>query len=141
MTSIAWDASKFVPDAVVIALGTNDFSPGDSEREAMTVDEYTTAYIAFVEKLRGYYPDAHIFGMSSPMLGDGWPMATDMSASNLKSAIAAMVEHFNTAGDANVHPITVTKVIGTGCGTHPSAEQQASMGAEVATAVKTALGW
>lgn len=141
MTSKPWDTTKFVPDAIVIGLGTNDFSPGDSEREKMTVDEYTTAYIAFVEKLRAFYPNAHVFGMSSPMLGDGWPEATDMSASNLKSAITAMTEHFNSAGDANVHALMITKQIGAGCGTHPSAAQQAETAAEVAAAVKTTLGW
>jgi len=141
MTSEAWDTSQFVPDAIVIALGTNDFSPGDSERDKMDVETYTAAYVAFVDKLRGYYPDAHIFGMSSPMLGDGWPNATDTSATDLKTALAAMVEHFANAGDPNVHEIDVSKVIGTGCGTHPGVAQHASMAAEVATAVKSTLGW
>ncbi|MES1188611.1 MAG: SGNH/GDSL hydrolase family protein [Myxococcales bacterium] len=141
MTSEAWDTSQFVPDAIVIALGTNDFSPGDSERDKMDVETYTAAYVAFVDKLRGYYPDAHIFGMSSPMLGDGWPNATDTSATDLKTALAAMVEHFASAGDPNVHQINVSKVIGTGCGTHPGVAQHASMAAEVATAIKNTLGW
>jgi len=129
------------PQIIVIALGTNDFSPGDSEREKMTVEAYTAAYIDFVSKLRGYYPDAHVFGVSSPMLGDAWPEPTDTSASDLKSSLAAMVEHFSEAGDDRVHQINVTKVIGTGCGTHPSVAQHASMAAEVADAVKTTLGW
>ncbi len=141
MTSIPWDSAEFVPDAVVVTLGTNDFSPGDSAREKMTIETYTAAYVAFVEQLRQYYPDAHIFGVSSPMLGDGWPEATDMSASDLKSAIAAMVEHFSGAGDDKVHQFNVTKLIGTGCGTHPSAEQDASMAAELGAYVKETLGW
>jgi len=141
LTSKPWDTTQFVPDAVVVALGTNDFSPGDSERDKMDVDAYTTAYIAFVDTLRALYPNAHLFGMSSPMLGDGWPEATDKSATNLKSAIAGMVEHFSAAGDANVHALTVSKLSGAGCGTHPSAAQQATTAAEVASAVKTTLGW
>jgi lysophospholipase L1-like esterase len=141
MMSDPWDTTKFVPDAIVVALGTNDFSPGDSEREKMTVETYTAAYVDFVNTLRGYYPEAHIFGMSSPMLGDGWPEATDTSASDLKASLAAMVEHFTSTGDLNVHQINVTKVIGTGCGTHPGTAQHASMAAEVATAIKTTLGW
>jgi hypothetical protein len=141
MTSAAWDTTQFVPDAVIVTLGTNDFSPGDSAREKMTVETYTAAYIDFVTTLRGYYPDAHIFGVSSPMLGDGWPEPTDMSATDLRSAITAMVEHFNGAGDDKVHQFNVTKLIGTGCGTHPSAEQDASMAAELGEFVKTTLGW
>ena len=141
MTSPVWDTSQFIPDAVIVTLGTNDFSPGDSQREKMTVETYTAAYVDFVTTLRGYYPDAHIFGVSSPMLGDGWPEPTDTSATDLKSAIAAMVEHFNSAGDDKVHQFNVTKLIGTGCGTHPSAEQDASMAAELGDFVKTTLGW
>ena len=141
MVSAVWDTSEFTPDAVLVTLGTNDFSPGDSARDKMTVETYAAAYIEFVTTLRGYYPDAHIFGVSSPMLGDGWPEASDMSATDLKSAIAAMVEHFATAGDDKVHQFNVTKLIGTGCGTHPSAEQDASMAAELGEYVAETLGW
>lgn len=141
MASKPYDTSLFVPDAVVVALGTNDFSPGDSEREKMTVETYTEAYIAFVTQLRGYYPDAHIFAVSSPMLGDGWPEATDTSATDLKSALAATVEHFAGEGDDKVHQFNVTKLTGTGCGTHPSADQDAAMADELGAFVKDTLGW
>lgn len=136
-----YDRAEFVPDVVVVALGTNDFSPGDSERPPLEVEPYVESYIAFVERLRGYYPDAHIFCLSSPMLGDGWPDASYTSATSLKQAIAAAEEHFSSAGDERVHAFEVSKLSGTGCGTHPSVEQHALLGEELAEEIAQVVGW
>jgi lysophospholipase L1-like esterase len=136
-----WDTSAFVPDAVVIALGTNDFSPGDSERENMDIETFAEAYVAFVETLRGYYPDAHFFAVSSPMLGNGWPKAADTFLDDQRAAIAEVARHFGAAGDDKVHEFVATKLSGTGCGTHPSVEQHASMAAELGHTIKATMGW
>ena len=83
--------TAFAPDAILIVLGTNDFSPGDNPpedpRAPMDVDEYAEAYIAFVDQLLAddHYPDAHIFALGSPMLTDGWPSATDTFRDDLES--------------------------------------------------------
>ncbi len=136
-----WDTNAFVPDAVVIALGTNDFSPGDSERENMDIATFSEAYVSFVDALRGYYPDAHFFAVSSPMLGNGWPKAADTFLDDQKAAIAEVARHFADAGDDRVHEFVTTKLSGTGCGTHPSVEQHASMAAELGDYIKTTMGW
>lgn len=57
-----WDPQAFVPDAVVIGLGTNDFNPGVPDREA-----FVSAYAGFVARLRSDYPDAPILILNSPM--------------------------------------------------------------------------
>jgi lysophospholipase L1-like esterase len=136
-----WDTNAFVPDAVVIALGTNDFSPGDSERENMDIATFADAYVAFIETLRGYYPDAHFFAVSSPMLGNGWPKAADTFLDDQKAAITEVVQHFGDEGDDKVHEFVVTKLSGTGCGTHPSVEQHASMAAELGDYIESTMGW
>lgn len=136
-----YDRSLFEPHVVVVALGTNDFSPGDSERPPLEVEPYIEHYIAFVERLRGYYPDAHVFCLSSPMLGDGWPDSTYTSATSLKDTIAAVEAHFSDAGDDRVHAFEVTKLSGTGCGTHPNVEQHALLGEELATEIARVVGW
>ncbi|MGB7538804.1 MAG: SGNH/GDSL hydrolase family protein [Anaerolineales bacterium] len=136
-----WDTRLFIPDAVVVALGTNDFSPGDSEREGMSVDAFAAAYIAFIEKLRGYYPKAEIFGVSSPMLGDHWPAPADTFATDQKKAIALAVETLNGKGDPKVHAYTSLPIVGIGCGTHPNVEQQAMLAAQLRTAIAPVMGW
>jgi lysophospholipase L1-like esterase len=140
-TSPPWDTSKFKPDAVVIGLGTNDFSPGDSARASMDETTFANGYIAFIDQLKGYYPGVHVFLVSSPMLGDGWPNPGDTSATSLKNAIGSVVTHYATDTAVHVDKAFITKITGEGCGTHPSAAQQATMAEEIAPVIKTALGW
>ena len=59
----AWDFSVR-PQAVVINLGTNDFSVGVDPGA-----RYVTAMIAFVAQVRGHYPAVPIVLTTSPMLG------------------------------------------------------------------------
>ncbi|WP_437835460.1 SGNH/GDSL hydrolase family protein [Sorangium sp. So ce1153] len=139
--SPAWDTARFVPDAIVIALGTNDFSPGDSERPRMDVETYAEAYIDFIDTLRGYYPDAHIFCMSSPMLGDGWPEPTDMSATDHKASLTRVEEHFAANNDTKVHKVFVSKATGKGCGTHPDATEHETMAEELSPVLQSVMGW
>lgn len=50
-----WDFSSFIPDVVVVALGTND-DVSTEEKQA----EFIKYYKEFLLKLRGYYPNATI---------------------------------------------------------------------------------
>lgn len=142
MASGPWDHAAFVPDVVVVALGTNDFSPGDAPpdnpRPRMSVATYTDAYVAFVTRLRGYYPDAEIFALSSQLLGDdpanGYTPATD-----LRTALAAAVERLATQGDARVHAFVTTQVSGRGCSYHPDVAQHEMLGHELADAIRSVI--
>jgi len=147
VASPAWDPKDFQPDAVVIALGTNDFSPGDnpasSPRERMTVDEFVAAYIDFLDKLMGpnYYPDAEFFVLGSPMLGDGSPDATYTYRTDLETAIAQVETHY-AATSAKVHAVPLQKTFGKGCGTHPSASEHATVAvSDLEPAVAAVMGW
>jgi lysophospholipase L1-like esterase len=136
-----WDPRLFLPDVLVLALGTNDFSPGDSEREPMGVDAFAEAYIAFIERLRGYYPQAEMFVVSSPMLGDHWPNPANTFATDQKNAITKTVDSLNARGDSKVHKYFSLPVVGIGCGTHPSVEQQAMMATQLRSAIAPVMGW
>ncbi len=64
-----WDHSTYVPDVIGIALGTNDFSQGIPDQ-----NEFTNAYVEFIEKIRRDAPKARIILIDSPMLNnDGAP--------------------------------------------------------------------
>ncbi len=136
-----WDPKLFVPDVLVLALGTNDFSPGDSEREPMGVEAFTDAYVAFIERLRGWYPQAEMFVVSSPMLGDHWPNVANTFATDQKNAITKTVDALNGKGDTKVHKFFSIPMVGIGCGTHPSMEQQAMMATQLRSAIQPVLGW
>lgn len=53
-----WDFSRFVPDVVVVNLGTNDASYTGSNKEKR--QEYTDAYVEFLKAVREKNPDAYI---------------------------------------------------------------------------------
>jgi len=139
--SPAWDHTRFVPDALVIGLGTNDFSPGDSDRPSMKVDDFVTAYIKFINKLRTYFPNATIFFVSSPMLGDRWPTSADRFSTDQINAIIKSVAECNNNGDAKIYKFMSTKIIGLGCGTHPNVEQHAALAEELGDYIASVMGW
>ena len=53
-----WDFSKYVPDVVVINLGTNDasYTKGDKEK----IEDYTVHYVEFLKLVREKNPNAKI---------------------------------------------------------------------------------
>jgi lysophospholipase L1-like esterase len=130
-----------VPDAVVIGLGTNDFSPGDSDRPTMDVGAFAMAYVEFIGTLRGYYPKADIFCISSPMLGDHWPKPEEKSATNQKAAITKVVDELNGKGDAKVHKFFVNPIVGAGCATHPNTDQHALLASQLGGFIAPIMGW
>jgi lysophospholipase L1-like esterase len=120
----AWDFSKYVPDAVVINLGTNDFAKGDPGMP------YQTAYLSFVRTVRKKYPSAYVLAI--------------IPVSGAKKYIDAVVSTLNGEGDTNIGTLTFSPVAaadGWGCDYHPSLPTHAKMGAELTTALKTKLGW
>ncbi|HYO95168.1 MAG TPA: SGNH/GDSL hydrolase family protein [Polyangiaceae bacterium] len=138
-----WDTAQFEPHAVVLMLGTNDFSPGDGKPGRVELDPemYAQEYISFVDTLRTYYPEAHYFALSSPMLGDGYPDASKTYATDLKTALDAVEAHYAELEDTKFHKVFVTKLSGRGCGTHPNAAQHAQLAGELEQALRTALDW
>ncbi|MEI9940348.1 MAG: SGNH/GDSL hydrolase family protein [Pseudomonadota bacterium] len=127
-----WDFDKFVPDAVVINLGSNDFSTGDPGAA------FQTAYLKFVSDLRVHYPSARFFLALGPMLsGDSYNQA----AAYLKAVIAARA----TAGDKNLTFLEFgtqdTNADGIGCDYHPSLKTHQKMADKLQAALKADLGW
>ncbi|ORY36265.1 hypothetical protein LY90DRAFT_673106, partial [Neocallimastix californiae] len=62
LKEVSWDASQFVPDLVVINLGTNDNSymqnvKGDRAKEEA---DFVEEYVKFIEQIRSVHPDAEI---------------------------------------------------------------------------------
>jgi len=141
-----WDRSDFEPDAVLVALGTNDFSLGDTlgsdtPREDMDPEVFTAAYIDFVDRLQGYYPDAEFFCVASNMLSDGWPEADDTFGTDQEEALMAVAEHYADQGMDNVHYVDVFSLSGKGCSSHPDVAQSEYTANEVADEMESVLGW
>lgn len=112
-----WDTSRYVPDHVVVNLGTNDPSTG------VRAPNFKPAYLTFLEQLRSYYPGAVIFAMS--------PLNTAH-----RSEIAETVCTRKAAGDANVAFVDTTGWIDTATettdGTHPTIAAHDKVAAKLA---------
>ncbi len=71
-----WRPSNYVPNVIGIMLGTNDFSQGIPDQ-----NEFTNAYVQFLEKIQRDAPKAAIILMDSPILtDDGLPKRTVLGA-------------------------------------------------------------
>lgn len=164
MSSARWDHTQYVPHAIILALGTNDFSPDNCNQPPLSAecdpghyDQFVTIMEQFIAKLHGYYPEAQIIMTSSPMLTDGWPdpvvlgdAGTHCPYTSRSSHIQALKEiaaDMQASGDAAyVHVLdTIPKYEGRGCGTHPNVTEHAKIGggdpAQLLDPVRQIMGW
>ncbi len=127
-----WDCSKFVPDAVVINLGTNDFAQGDPGVA------FQSAYTQFVSELRGHYPGARFFLAVGPMLEDA---EYALASAYLRGVLAARAD----AGDENLtlleFGIQDRAADGLGCDYHPSLKTHHKLADKMTAALRAALAW
>lgn len=128
-----WDFSRFQPHAVVINLGTNDFSTSQDPTQA----EFEAAYANLIRRVRSHYRDAVILCTIGPMLS-----GEDLL--RVRSYIDNVVKAFNAAGDAKVGAFELKPqdaADGFGCDWHPSLATHQKLAAQVSQALRAALGW
>jgi lysophospholipase L1-like esterase len=123
VTGSTWDFNKFVPQAVVINMGTNDFSTKGEPGQP-----YIDAYIKFVQHVRSVYPQAYVFCLI--------PLT---SATN---DINQVVSTLKTAGDSQIEAFDNSVTTGgTGCDGHPDVAMHKAMGEKLAAELKRVLSW
>jgi lysophospholipase L1-like esterase len=124
--SPTWDVQRYQPDVVVINLGTNDFSPGGVDRQ-----QYRTAYLNFLIKLRGYYANAAIITAVGPMLSDFYPPG-EMAWTNVQADVQTVVQQRKDAGDNRIYYIAFAPQTGPwGEDYHPTVATHADMAAKL----------
>ena len=108
-----YDVQEFIPDVVVINVGTND---GESEN-------WFQIYVSFLQKLRAAWPKAYFFLGCAPMVN------RDADIAKVISLFADPVNrtHFLNFGD--------TTQVERGCFEHPSIAGHRTMAAVVVAAV------
>jgi lysophospholipase L1-like esterase len=128
-----WEFSRFQPQAVVINLGTNDFSTDSDPSEA----EFVSAYAALLERVRGVYPSALVLCTVGPLL-NGTDLTT--ARAQIESAVAQRV----AAGDAGLRTFELAPQDasnGLGCDYHPSLVTHEIMADVLTATLEIELGW
>jgi hypothetical protein len=128
-----WDFDAYQPQAVVINLGTNDFSTDVDPSAA----EFEAAYVSLLERVRDAYPAATVFCTVGPLLA-GADLATVRAA--IEGAAAARA----AAGDTRVEVFELAERNpndGAGCDYHPSPRTHEIMAEALTSALSSALDW
>jgi len=129
--AVPWNHRLYVPDAIGIQLGTNDFSRGVPDE-----NQFLNAYVEFVRKIQRDAPQALLFLMESPILSDS-PMQGPR-----RSVLRGYLEEV-------VHRIASPKVIlaplshypGVPGNGHPTGTEHRKMAAELEPLLRRELGW
>ncbi len=124
---VPWDHSRFIPDVVVINLGTNDMST-QGGKPPLDKEDYISAYTAFISRIRSVAPKSKIILSLGPMAYE--------PASNWLPEIAAQ---FN-----DVTVLLYARPAGVedrGGHWHPSVKKDKAMAAELAAEVRNVIRW
>ena len=129
-----WDFAAYQPQAVVINLGTNDFSTNADP----SAEDFEAGYVSLLERVRSAYPDATILCSVGPLLH-----GTDLAAA--RGSIESAVASRTAAGDTAVQTFELAEiepaVDGYGCDYHPSPATHEIMADALTSALRAALGW
>ena len=125
-TRVRWDHSKYQPDLIVSAIGTNDFTPGIPDREA-----YVGKYAELVHTLLRDHPQARI------VLTEG----SILSGANKTAMVEYIDETIKRVGSERVRAARSEYHPGDASDGHPTGEQHAAMARDLVPQLQTVMGW
>jgi hypothetical protein len=126
-----WDQARYVPDAIGIQLGTNDFSSGVPDQ-----NEFVDAYVKFIAQVRRDAPAALIFVMDSPIVNDV-PVKGPR-----RTILHYYLEQVVTkAHDVKVILAPLSHYPGVPGNGHPTGAEHEAMADELEPLLRQALGW
>lgn len=126
-----WDFSRFVPDIILVNLGTNDCSWCKDIQERK--DDYRNQYVEFLKAIRGHNPGVQILCMLGTM--------DQRVLKELEEAVRIFSE---TEKDSAVHFLSLPPqdpADGYGADWHPSPLTQRKTAAFVTAEVRRIMGW
>lgn len=131
----AWDHSVYLPDVVLISVGTNDFSLSIGElppREA-----FVSAYVSFVRAVRARYPQAYVFLTEGAIVSD----EADRERPQRTALRECLAETARRLGDARVRVVESRHYAGDAADAHPTHEQHAAMARDLEPVIRETVGW
>lgn len=140
--SPAWTFSSYIPDLVVIHLGTNDLAPeGLTPPNMLDSASFVNAYIGMVNTIRSNYSNAYVICVVPNSVTDYYPAGLK-HLTRMKNYHQAVVDHFNGLGDTKVKYFLLTpQTAPFGEDWHPSNATHQSMAAQIKPFIQTTMGW
>jgi len=129
--AVRWDHRRYVPDAVGIQLGTNDFNLGVPDQV-----EFVNTYVQLIQEIRRNAPEAVIVVMDSPIVNDEpvkGPRRTVLHF-YLEQVVARV-------GSPKVLLAPLKHYPGVPGNGHPTGAEHVAMADELELAFRKALGW
>jgi hypothetical protein len=138
-SSGAWDFALWKPHAVVVNLGTNDFSAYPVPDSAAWED----AVVAFVGRIRKAYGKVPVVLADGPMLSDWWPNKPDGKPFPTLTTVRRHLENAakRMEGVSVLHLSPNEASRGYGADWHPNRAQAELNGQELAKRLSELLGW
>ncbi|OUM62012.1 carbohydrate esterase family 2 protein, partial [Piromyces sp. E2] len=131
-----WDQQQYIPDLVVINLGTNDNYFGQAYAPDMSVvkSDYVNLYEKFLSQIRSLYPQTKIL------------CTLGMMGQELYPEIEEAVNNYTTkTGDSNVKAFKLSvqnsEKNGFGTDNHPNAQSHVDATYELVGAIEKFFGW
>jgi lysophospholipase L1-like esterase len=132
----AWDFASYLPDAVIVNLGTNDFGKGVPDQAS-----FERAYDTFLADLRQRHPNAHLACLTGPMFTNAWP-AGEERLTKINQWVSRAVERRKAEGDARISFFALTPQSPPfGEDWHPTLHTHARMARELEGHLREKLGW
>ena len=131
-----WDFSRWIPDVVVIDLGTNDYNV-----VAPDPARFVATFEAFVDTLHARYPQARFVLVDGPMMSDDYPAGMN-ALTTIRRNLDAVVAAVSARGiRATRLSLTPQGSLGYGADWHPSQAQATLNGQELTAHLRSAMGW
>jgi lysophospholipase L1-like esterase len=131
-----WNHRDYVPDAVVVCLGTNDFSPGLIEEVV-----YTAAYDRFLSAVRAAYPATALVLAESPVFDETAGTPGRIKRDLLRRCLDAIVARRRGEGDRRIVVAPLRHMPGGVGDGHPTAFQHEQIAAQILPRVRELTGW
>jgi lysophospholipase L1-like esterase len=131
-TTSKWNFKSWVPHAVVINLGTNDFSTHPYPDKEV----FEQAYTRLIERVRSLYPQVAIFCISGPMIGEP-------CTGYVKDVVEAQQKKLGRRRDAYFVEIPKSALTDTdwGCDHHPNLFGMEKMAEILVPAMRLRMNW
>jgi lysophospholipase L1-like esterase len=136
--SIHWDASNWVPQVIIVNLGSNDFYPDNPDKTG-----WVNACMAFLQTLRTQDPKAMMYLTLGPMMSDTDPPGHH-ALSTLRDYLNTVVAQRQALGDKRIRLLEFEQedpATGVGAEQHPNIETHEEMAERLDAAIQSDLRW